>query len=721
MRTSRSTFRKAALRTGGLFFFFLVISCSGPSSDEPDESPPLAGTFIQNEGQVGDSKIVLYHTSHRMAAGFLESAILIKLVEPSTEEAGEGIAEVTSPPALDDTEVTRGVQFELSFPGSHRVRPEGRGEIGYPTHYLSGSDPAGWQIDVARYREVVYPDLYDGIDLVYKAGAEGLKYEFHVRPGADPTRIEVAYDGIDGLDLGQQGDLLVHTSLGDVRDSVPVTYTTTTEGASSDGSASSEKPLESRYVLKSPLSFGFEVSGWDGGSHLVIDPLVYSTCLGGGQTEYVRSIAVDPDGFTYLCGWTVSGDFPIARGAFRERGKGWEAFVVKMRTNGRKLVWATFLGGSGQDDAFSIKVDSDRFVYVGGYTRSLDFPVTDGSSHSGGRFDAFLTKLDPSGSSLAYSGYVGGSGDDFGCSIAIDASGFAYVAGFTYSTDFPTTPGAFQVAHRGGVLDGFVAKVDPHGGGHVWASYLGGSSIEYLWAIAVDAIGSAFVTGGTMSRDFPITPGTFNTAYRGAQDAFVVKFLPNGGGLVYGMYLGGTGFDRGFAIAVDASGYAYVGGVTKSYDFPVTTIAADSIYDGGGDGFVAALDPAGGSLAFATYLGGTGHDEIRGIAVDYIGRVVLTGFTSSLDFPVTPGALNISHNGGDDAFVTWLSPDGSFLMDSTFLGGSGLDRGFAVAARPDSDVVCVSGETRSTDFFTTDKAFQPKLSGNLDGFVVKFR
>lgn len=718
---------RPALRIGFLFLLILLVSCGVSRESDRPPGGDLAGFFTLNAGQVPNPEVLLYHASGSMVAGFAESAILVKLVEPVSWEMGDPTAVGEEMLETHGSDLVHGVSLRVSFPGANRVVPEGRDELPFLTHYIHGSDPAEWRTDVPSFREVVYPDLYDGIDLVYRPGPGGLKYEFHLRPGADPREIEVSYEGTEGIELNPSGEIVVHTGLGDLRDSAPLSYLTRAAGTVfPERTVSAEEvPVEevrSRYVLRSSTSYGFDVDGWDGTRPLIIDPLIYSTHLGGLWNDYVRSVGVDPDGFAYLAGWTVSLDFPVTRGTFQEAFTGsQEAFVAKLRGNGRALAWATYIGGTGQDDALSVQVDAARNVVVAGVTRSLDFPTTDGSTHAGGRFDAWIAKLDFAGRNLLFSTYLGGEGDDFGYSLGIDGNGFGYVAGFTRSTTFSTSADGYQPSHRGGTYDAFVAKVDTWGTGLAYFTFLGGTSVDYGWAIAVDGDGSAYVTGSTLSKDFPVTAGSFDETYNGTQDAFVTKISPDGTALVYSTFIGGLRFERGFSIAVDAAGQAHVGGATGSADFPVTPGVADELHGGGNDGFLVKVDSTGSVLLYGTYVGGADQDEVRGVAVDYQGETFVTGFTASEDFPVTPDAFDLTHNGGDDAFITHISLDGSRLVESTFLGGSAMDRGHTVAARPDVDRVYAAGETWSTDFPTTWRAHDPDQSGTRDGFVIKLR
>jgi hypothetical protein len=400
------------------------------------------------------------------------------------------------------------------------------------------------------------------------------------------------------------------------------------------------------------------------------------------------------------------------------------------------LSYSTYVGGSGDDRGQSIAVDSARNAYVTGQTYSANFPTTPGAFQTnftgGGYADAFVTKLNPTGTALVYSTYLGGSGgSNYGYGIAVDATGNAYVTGVTGSPYFPTTPDAFQTTMRatnGG--NAFVVKLNPTGTALVYGTYLGGSGGDACYSIAVDSTGNATVTGATRSFDFPTTLGAFQTTYTGGgadANAFVTRLNPTGTALVYSTYLGGSGGgqpgqgDAGRGIAVDASGDAYVTGTTTSPDFPITPDAFQTSNPPGFyKGFVTKLDPTGAALVYSTYLGGSsGNDYPSGLAVDSAGDAYITGATGSDDFPVTPGAFQTSHTGGfENAFVAVMNPTGTGLVYSTYLGGNHNDLGESIAVDAAGNAY-VAGFTGSSDFPTTPGAFQTTWHGGYDAFLVK--
>jgi hypothetical protein len=390
--------------------------------------------------------------------------------------------------------------------------------------------------------------------------------------------------------------------------------------------------------------------------------LVYSTYLGGGSENWGFGIAVDGSGNAYITGWTSSSTFPTTPGAFDTSFNGLiDVFVTKLNASGTALVYSTYLGGAiWWDQGYAIAVDGSGNAYITGRTWSSNFPTTSGAFDTSfnGIFDIFVTKLNASGTALVYSTYLGGEDYDSGYGIVVDSSGNAYITGWTSSSNFPATPGIFDTSYNGGYSDVFVSKLNASGTALVYSTYLGGGRDDFGNGIAVDGSGNTYITGYTLSSNFPTTLGALDTSYNSGlyeQDVFVSKLNASGTALVYSTYLGGGGDDEGNSIAIDSSGDAYITG-NSFFGFPTTPGAFDISYNGGySDVFVSKLNASGTALVYSTYLGG-GNDEVgNGIAVDGSGNAYITGETQSSNFPTTPGAFDTSFNGGYDVFVTKLS------------------------------------------------------------------
>ncbi len=635
--------------------------------------------------------------------------------------------------------------------GNAGTKVAGEDKLSGVTNYFIGNDPAQWRRNVPIYAKVRYTSAYPGVDLVYYGNQGRLEYDFIVAPGSDPKQLKLHFTGAKKLKLDAEGDLRIIAGNGEIAFRKPVVY------QPGDKSASQRIPVDGKFSLLAGNTVGFKLGRYDKTRTVVIDPTwEYSTYLGGSSIDSPSDIAIDSYGNAYVTGYTVSTDFPVSSGAFQIVNKKSadaftsNAFISKLNSSGSALIYSTYLGGSNSDSGNGIVVDASGSAYVTGLSFSTDFPVTSGAFQTtnnalNGVGNAFITKLNPSGSNLVYSTYLGGSQGDAAYSIAIDNSGDAYVTGASSSPDFPVTSGAIQAANNAPSpgANAFVTELNPVGNALVYSTYLGGHTYDFGSNIAVDAWGSAYVAGSAESRDFPVTPGSFqttnNSKYSGEANAFVAKLSAGGTALVYSTYLGGSGSsstyyagDRAMGIALDGSGSAYVAGVANSPDFPVTPGALQALNKAAGNGvsnaFAAKLSPDGSTLEYSTYLGGSSGDGCMNIAVDSSGHAYLTGFVNSADFPVTAGALQAAKMSpqGSNAFLAKLGPAGSTLIYSSFLGGSGNTPGdFGTGIAVDNNgSPYVTGYTSSADFPMTRRPFQSTNNtapnGGYTGFVTRF-
>jgi hypothetical protein len=591
------------------------------------------------------------------------------------------------------------------------------------SNYFVGNDPKKWRTNVSQYAKVKYESVYPGIDLVYYGNQRQLEYDFVVAPGSDPGRIRFQVQGAGRVRRNKDGELSFEMRGGEVRWQKPVVY------QERDGR---RELIEGQYVVHRGNRVGFEVGNYDLSRALIIDPvLLYSTYLGGSGFDSGEAIALDSSGNAYIAGVTESTNFPtIASFQSSCNSTCGDAFVTKLNSAG-SLEYSTFLGGGSGGGATGIAVDAAGNAYVTGWTLSSDFPVLNSfqSTCGGGcaNSDAFVSVLNPSGSGLVYSTFLGGSGADLAQGIAVDSLGNAYITGSTASTDFPvsaplqssclncTAPDYFRHA--------FVTELAPSGSQVVYSTYLGGSGDDRGNGIAVDTSGGAYVTGSTSSQDFPTinavratcstcNPGTLYTA-------FVTKVAPSGSALSFSTFLGGSSGDQGNSIAVDVSGSAYVTGYTYSNDFPTINPVQTKPTGGviGQDAFVAKFSTSGSSLVYSTYLGGIEPDAGQSIAVDSSGSAYVTGWTQSSDFPTINYVQNAYSGGTYDAFVTEINPIGSAFVYSTYLGGSESDQGFGIAVDSGGSAY-VTGTTTSTGFPTLNPV-QPGNAGNGDAFVSR--
>jgi Beta-propeller repeat/Abnormal spindle-like microcephaly-assoc'd, ASPM-SPD-2-Hydin len=625
-----------------------------------------------------------------------------------------------SPGATENGKRTTNTALTMRLVGANtEAKATGVDSLPGKVNYFIDEDPSKWRTDIPTYARVLYQNVYPGVDVLYHGNQGRLEYDFLVAPGANPSVITLGLTGAPPrlpersgqavpLRIDEHGDLVIQTGAGELRFRKPRVYQEQSAVDSRQWDAqlrTSREPrmpndddkhfIEGHFVLRGPDRVGFEVTRYDRTRALVIDPtMVYSTYLGGSQLDVGYGIAADSSGNTYIAGQTCSPATPT----------------------------------------------SGAFPTLNPLPQNSPNP----GDNTGADCDAFVTKLNPTGTALVYSTYLGGTGGDYASGIAIDGAGNAYVTGFTNSTDFPTTAGVFQPAYGGGNSDDFVAELNANGSALVYSSYLGGSNSDGPGGIAVDASGNAYVTGATFSADFPTTAGAFRTVYEGNKDAFVTKVNAGGGSLGYSTYLANDdGATSGSAIAVDALGSAFVTGSTRSDDssFPAVRtniqghcggynatstppcppyVAGQSFYNA----FVTKFSPDGSALVYSTYLGGSTNNDVgTGIALDSFGAAYVTGYASSSDFPVTVGAFQstLGATGATNAFVAKIDNTGSSLSYSTYLGGSAVDEGQAIAVDTNG-VAYVTGGTSSTDFPTVS-AIQPTLAGPTvypgDAFVSK--
>ena len=539
------------------------------------------------------------------------------------------------------------------------------------SHYYRSSDPQRWQTDVPQFGSVRYSGVYRGVDLVYYATKEGrIEYDLIVSPGADPAGIAFALRGASATEIDDEGNLRVRLA------------------GPGDASMALHKPviyqdvngrremIPGGYDMTRAGRIGFRVGAYDRERPLVIDPVL-------------------------------------------------------------TLQYSTFLGGSGSDKALAIAVDDAGSAVITGNTTSIDFPTSNAvQATAPGGDDHFVAKLSPNGSSLVYSTYLGGSGGEGANqgAIALDAAGNAYVAGSTFSEDFPTTVGAHQTdlnvaGDAFNSFDGYVVKLTSSGA-LAYSTLLGGGSFDAIYTIDVDSAGNAYVAGATLSNNFPLV-----TPIKATQDdAFVAKLNAAGSALVYSTYFGGNHNDVPHGIAVDASGSAYVTGLTRSSNFPAVN-AVQAALDGAtcagipcGDAFLTKINAAGSAFVYSTFLGGSDRDRGADVEVDSSGAAYVIGDTLSSNFP-TASPLQAMNAGAEDAFVAKVNPSGSSLVYSTYLGGSGREGtsfandhivGFGIAVDAAGDAY-VAGVTASSNFPSVDafQAFVAGGSGEMQAFAAK--
>jgi hypothetical protein len=718
-----------------------LLSAYGGTTQLVNAYSRLPLSFEANEGQ-SDSQVRFLSRGSGYALFLTDTQVALNLQGTSVSSVA-GAAEA---PAAD--------LVTMTLVGANAApRIEGQGRLPGVSNYFLGNDPSQWRTQVPTYARVVYQDVYPGIDLLYYGQQRELEYDFVVAPGADPSAITLSFQGMQNLDLNAQGDLVLHTAGGDLVEHAPVIYQETADGrhqvagayvreavdrigfrigsydphraltidpvlgystyfggsATDEGYAIAVDAADNVYITGDTSSANFPTANAfqpakSGGTNAFVSELsadgstlIYSTYLGGKNEDHGYGIAVDAAGNAYITGKTNSTDFPTVN-PIQSGLKGMhDAFVAKLASGGSALLYSTYLGGSQDDVGNGIAVDAVGDAYVIGSTSSNNFPTANAIQphYAGGSEDAFVAELAVDGTALIYSTYLGGSQDDTGTGIAVDAAGDAYLIGGTYSSNFPTA-NALQ-ENQGGSRDAFVAELSAGGTALIYSTYLGGTSADTGTGIAVDNAGDAYITGYTTSLDFP-TINALQPSYGGGlSDAFVAELSAGGTSLVYSTYLGGTGADDSYSIAVDAAGNAFVTGYTFSIDFPLVDPIQASFGGGYSDAFVAEISVTGTALVYSTYLGGNDWDWGNGIAADAAGSAFVIGVTYSTDFP-TANAFQDHQGGHGDAFVTRIDQSSMATTKGvSSLAPAPLAQTFRPAnALPES---VLDGDPQATDFW----------------------
>lgn len=599
--------------------------------------------------------------------------------------------------------------FTVSLRAGAGAVPSAGAPLATKTHYLIGGHAANGPLDVASFGRVTYASVFRGVDLVYHGDDGRLEYDFELGAGADVDAITVDVEGAS-VRLAQNGELVMSRGSRAFSHAPPRVYQRAADGR--------EELVAGNYRIVNDTSFGFEVGSYDRARPLVIDPVLsYGTYLGGADGDFVSGVAVDASGNTYVTGYTLSANFPTQNALQGARSGTSDAFVAKLNPAGTALVWATYFGGSDYDYANAIAIDDGGNVFIAGQTASTDLPTQSAlqPSLAGGGYDGFVAKLSPNGASLLYSTYLGGTDNDSTAGLAVDAAGNAVVLLAAYSTDIATVNAAQPTS--GGNADGYLTKLTP-AGARTYATYLGGSGVDFAHHVAIDGAGNAYVTGQTYSTDFP-TLNPLQAANAGYSDVFVTKYT-SAGARVFSTYLGGgagTGYDFAQGVAVDSGGNVILTGGTESSDFP-TTSAMQPTLSGRADAFLTKIAANGASLVYSTYLGGSASDYGKGVVLDGSGNVFVTGTTTSTNFP-TKLPIQAANAGGTDVFMAKLAPSGASFVYATYLGGSGADDYPFALAVDAKGVAVIVGQTTSSDFPTKNPYQAANGGGDRDGFIVK--
>ncbi len=692
-----------------VFFLQISFQAQQPATNSAARLKGLPISFEENHGQV-DSQVQFLARAGKATMYFTPAEAVLALDSRNSQNKPEISA------------------LRLKWIGANpRLQMVAENPLPGRINYLIGRDPAQWHTGLPTFARVHYRDLFPGVDAIFYGNKGGIEYDLVLVPGADPAKISFALEGATSMRLANSGDLVLTLRDAEVRQLKPMVYqeingarrllpahyiihrdktvgfevagfnrnlpmvidprlaystylgsdtvdTVTSVAVDQFGNAYATGSTVFGFPTKNPAqqnqlgtdAFVTKFSP-SGGS------LIYSTILGGSAADSGSAIAIDRFGNAYVAGETESTDFPTTPGAFQPSGTDANnGFITKLNPSGSSLAYSLLLGGGDSDSIRGLALDTQHRVYVTGFTCSTNFPiknafqpVTNSQNCANGGGDAFVTRVNATGTDLDYSTYLDGTISSIGNGIAVNSTFQAYVTGATASPDFPTTPGAFQRTLKAKVITGFphdtnqdnafVTKFSADGRSLVYSTFLGGTANDVGTAIALDPDGRACVAGTASSPDFPITSAAFQKTKHGSTDAFVTKFQLSGGGLFYSTFLGGSGSDGANSIAVDSFGRAYVAGGTSSADFPVLN-PIQAHLGGSQDAFVTKLSATGNALFFSTYLGGTAADVANSIRLDSAANAFIGGATDSTNFPTTPGAFSRTKKQGTDGWVAKITP-----------------------------------------------------------------
>jgi hypothetical protein len=684
-------------------------------------------TFTENKGQ-WDNRVLYRADAGRAVAWFTTDGVTYQFSRPV---AGQENMFQPAPGADPQPMEIKYEQITINagFVNANRdLTTASEKMLDYKCNYFYGKDRSQWRTDVPSYESITYQNIYPGVDLKYYGNRQKMEYDFVVSPGADPSQIQIHYDGIKAMSVDADGQLVLETDWGTVTEMTPVVY---------QMNGGERIPLSGEYVINGDNSFGFKLSDeYNPELALVIDPVVsFSTFFGGAGSDYGFCIAVDDASSAYISGVSYSTDFPHTPGAFDTTGDAnGDVFVTKFSPAGNTLVYSTFVGGTDYEWAYDIDLGTDGSAYVTGYTYSSDFPVTPGAIDSvyNTSTDPFVFRLTPSGDSLIYATYYGGSSTDYGYCIAVDRDGYAVISGYTYSdTDFPLV-NAYDDTYNGGA-DVYIAKFTPSGDSILFSSYFGGSNGDYAYDIAIDDRDIFSIVGYTFSDNFPTVNAYDNTPDVSYADAFVTQFSAAGDTVLYSTYLGYTGtYDYGYRLnkfrpGISDNRYIYITGVSYNAAgaaFPTTPDAYDRTANGSNDIFAAKLAPAIGgtrSLVYSTLYGGSSSDYGWGIGVDENGNITCAGYTSSTNLPMV-NSIYGGNSGSSDGFVAKFTPGlgaGNSLIFSTYFGGSNSEYPQNMALDK-YDNVYLGFYTYSTNIPVVNAYQSTPSSSSTEAFAVKF-
>lgn len=579
------------------------------------------------------------------------------------------------------------------------------------TNYFIGAEPENWRIGAPHFARVLYEGVYEGVDLVFHSAADRLEYDFIVAPGTSPSVIRLRFAGADWISVNASAELELASGAVTVTHQAPVAYQEV---------HGERRTVAAAYQIEGGM-VGFRLGNYDSSQPLIIDPVVvYSSFLGGGLTDSINAVAVDPQGNIYLTGETTSSNFPVVGAPLTPNsGAVVYSFITKLDRTGAGIVYSTILGGSSNTRGYAIQADAQGHAFVAGVTGARDLPLVNPvQSQQPGLNIGYVAKLNPEGNALLFSTYLGGARNDEINALALDPAGNIHVAGRATSTLIPLV-NPLQ-PNFGGDTDILIAKYVSPDYRLAYSTYLGKTGLEFAYGVAADAGGFTYVTGVARGESLA-TAHAFQDRVKGGNDAFLAKIAPSGNQVEWFTYFGEQGDEQARGVALDREGSIWIAGSTTSPGFVTTPNAVQRSLRGESDAFVVKFHQGGGNVYYSTLLGSSStavatREEALAIKLDGRGAVYIAGVTNGSDFPaVRP--LQAFGGGVTDGFLTKLSPAADAIEHSTPIGGSADDFLNALAVDVNGGAY-VGGRTLSINF-PLKAAIRSTFAGSEEGFFTK--
>jgi len=671
--------------------------------------------FIKNQGQFDDDSVRFYILNGNRFITFFDNGFSYSF-RNSSRNNDVNIPTLYSKRILKYDDTQQGERKNICTISYHyyqcnAIIPEGIGDVRTYYNYIIGPNSDSWYSNIESFQSIVYRNLYDNIDLIFTY-TNDFKYEFIIHPQGNPNDISISVDGHNRLLIDDEENLNIITVDGTIKDIKPTTFPCENRNTI----------IPSSFKIIDNNSYGFNLSDYNSKSSIIIDPIIFSSFLGGSEIEKGVDIVADINNKIYIVGESNSIDFPVSSNSpYPNNSGGSDAFLGIIDKNSFQIEVLTYFGGSGSDIANSITIDEDGMIIIGGSSSSYDFPLTSTllqSGFSGGRSDAFLAVFSSNGTSLVFSTLIGGTNEDICNSISVLKLHEVYIFGETKSLDFPTSPNCIQPQFGGGWSDAFLVELNYMSNISLFSTYIGGNSTDIGNSIGVYN-NTIILTGETDSFDFPLSNDAYQATKGNDNDLFLLALRKDGDSIEYSTYLGGSSEESPQDLSIDNEGNIYIIGSTSSDDFPTTNSSFQPNKNRYADGFILKINMFPFMIEFSSFIGGGDYDYLFGVDVDLFGNIHITGLTFSTDFPTTSDAHQRVFGGGSwDSFLCIIQPNGNDIAYSSFIGGNNNDYGHSIKVDQQGHSFIVGG-TNSIDFPISLNAFQKHLNGvNYDIILV---